>query len=250
MTKKKTDNSEKASAGFNPVPWIAGALLVMGLAVLAGFYWEQNMTIREVRFEGNYFVSTQQLQQQVEVPTGIKPDSLDFMKIIHQVERIPYVQKTDLQVEPGGELLVSITERRPAALLMSDKVKYYVDLEGVVLPKITGKPVDVPLLYGFNAEGTDTLKGEAFYAVRDFLAAMNKKPVSNATISEIAWTSDNGVVALTHENGVKLVFGKTEFKRRLRNWEAFYGEVIKSKGIASMRSIDLRYRNQIVTRES
>jgi phage host-nuclease inhibitor protein Gam len=111
--------------------------------------------------------------------------------------------------------------------------------------------VDVPILYGFNAKPMkDTLKSEAFLAVRDFLTEMGKKQVSNATISEVAWTRDEGVVALTHENGVKLVFGKNDFKSRLRNWEAFYGEVIKTKGIAGMRAIDLRFRGQIITQES
>jgi hypothetical protein len=96
---------------------------------------------------------------------------------------------------------------------------------------------------------TDTLKNDAFEIVSDFLTMALNKKVSNATISEVAWTNDQGVVALTNENGVKLVFCKGDFATRLRNWEAFYGEVVKQKGIDAMRSIDLRFEGQIVTRE-
>jgi hypothetical protein len=81
------------------------------------------------------------------------------------------------------------------------------------------------------------------------LTNVQDREVSNATISEVAWTQKEGIVALTNQNGVKLIFGKGDFDTRLRNWEAFYGEVVKQKGIEAMQSIDLRFEGQIVTQE-
>ncbi len=254
MTENKTHNEsgrKGAKKRLDAMPWIAGAVLALGIAVLAGLYWTRTVTVREVRFEGYHFVNQQELEQSVDIPTGVRPDSLDFMSIIGKVEKIPYVKFADISVEPGGELLISITERQPIAMLAEGERKIYVDEDGLRLPLILGKAVDVPIVYGFSAEPAgDTLKGDAFRAVRDFLVEVNRKPVSDATISEVAWTSGQGVVALTNENGVKLVFGKENFKKRLRNWEAFYGEVIKTKGIAGMRTVDLRFRGQVVTQES
>lgn len=254
MTKsdKHTDAEETTSTGgFNALPWIAGVILILGLAALAGLYWQRTMTIKDVRFAGHYFVTEQELENKVEIPTGVKPDSLDLMGIISEVEEIPYVKFADVQVEPGGNLLIHITERLPIALLADGEDKIYVDEEGLRLELILGKTVDVPILYGFKAKPmSDTLNSESFGAVRDFLVEMRKHRVSDATISEVAWTRNEGVVALTNENGVKLVFGKNDFKNRLRNWEAFYGEIIKTKGIASMRRVDLRFRGQIVSQES
>ncbi len=254
MTEKEThsENSNSAPAkGFNAMPWVAGALLVLGLAALGGLYWNKTMTVTDVSFDGEYFVTEDELREKVDIPTGVKPDSLDFLGIIQQVEEIPYVKYADVRVEPGGDLIINITERKPIALLADGDAKIYVDQDGIRLKLILGKTVDVPILYGFDARPMrDTLNSKAFFAVRDFLTEVQRQQVSNATISEVAWTKDQGVVALTNENGVKLVFGKSDFKTRLRNWEAFYGEVIKTKGIASMRSIDLRFRGQIVTKES
>lgn len=254
MTEKEThnDNPGKASVNsFKALPWVAGAMLVLGIAVIGGLYWDRNMTVKDVRFDGYYYVSQQELQNSIDIPTGIKPDSLDFLSIIEKVEKIPYVKYADVQVEPGGNLLIEIMERQPIALLADGNDKIYVDEDGVRLELLLGKTADVPILYGFDAKPMkDTLKSLAFLAVRDFLKEMERKQVSNATISEIAWTKDEGIVALTNENGVKLVFGKNDFKTRLRNWEAFYGEIVKTKGIAGMRSIDLRFRGQIITQES
>jgi len=253
MTKneKHSDSTEASTTGgFNALPWIAGVLLVLGLAALAGLYWQRTVTVKDVRFAGHYFVTEQELGSKVQIPEGTKPDSLDMMSIINMVEEIPYVKFADVQVEPGGNLLIQVTERQPIALLADGEDKIYIDEDGMRLELILGKTVDVPILYGFRSKPmSDTLKGKAFGAVRDFLVEMKKHQVSDATISEVAWTTEQGVVALTNENGVKLVFGKNDFGTRLRNWEAFYGEIIRTKGIAGMRSVDLRFRGQIVTQE-
>lgn len=251
MAKNKRKNTNNQQTGFNAMPWVAGALFVLGIAVLAGMYWDRTVVVGEIRFDGNYFVPQDKLERQVEIPTGIPPDSLDFLNIIGQVEKIDYVKQAAVNVEPSGDLMIEISERKPIALLADGEQKIYVDEDGIRLPLILGKAVDVPLLYGFESQPmTDTLKSEAWRQARNFLVEMNNRPVSDATISEVAWTTEEGIVALSHENGVKLVFGSDEFGSRLRNWEAFYSEVIREKGIRAMRSVDLRFKGQIVTRES
>lgn len=247
MTKEE-QNSEVRSS-INPLPWIAGAVLVLGLAVLGGLYWSSTMTVSKVQFEGNHFVSIEDLEN-VEVPTGLNPDSMNFADIRNRFERIPYVKRTDISVQPSGNLMIRITERQPIAQLADGSKKIYVDQDGMRLPMILGITVDVPILYGFRATPlNDTLKSEAYKTVSDFLVTVRNNPVSDATISEVVWTKNNGVVALTNQNGVKLIFGKGNFATRLRNWEAFYGKIIKQKGIEKMRSVDLRFEGQIVTRE-
>lgn len=245
---KGTDPASSISSK-NPLPWIAGAVLILGMAVLGGLYWSSTMTVQQVRFEGNHFVSTTDLNN-IEVPTGMSPDSMNFAEIRNHFEQMPYVKHADISVQPSGNLMVHITERQPIAQLADGNRKIYIDQEGVRLPMILGKTVDVPILYGFSATPMeDTLKSDAYKTVSNFLMNVRKNPVSDATISEVAWTKNEGVVALTNQNGVKLIFGSGNFATRLRNWEAFYGEVIKQKGIEKMRSIDLRFEGQIVTRE-
>lgn len=251
MKKNETHNetnTDPASAGIRPLPWIAGALFVLGIAVIAGLYWNSVMKIHEVRFQGNYFVSAGELEE-IDIPTDVSPDSVDFIQIIERIEQIPYVKRADVSVEPSGKLLVTITERQPVALLSGNGQKKYVDGEGLLLPQVRGKAVDVPIVYGLSSR-RDTLNTESFRAVADFLDQVGKRPVSDATISEIAWTEEDGIVALTNQNGVKLIFGKHDFSSRLRNWEAFYSEIVKEKGMEQMRSVDLRFRGQIVTREA
>ncbi|MEX0846044.1 MAG: cell division protein FtsQ/DivIB, partial [Balneolaceae bacterium] len=90
---------------------------------------------------------------------------------------------------------------------------------------------------------------ESFYQVRDFLMKAKIDGFGWATISEVAFEETDGVVALSHENGVKLIFGRNDFEHKLENWKAFYTDVIRTKGIQSMQQVDLRFTDQVVTRE-
>ncbi|MDX1638053.1 MAG: cell division protein FtsQ/DivIB [Balneolaceae bacterium] len=245
-----TDRNKHTTGTGKSITWIGAVLFLLGLAVLAGFYWNRTVTIREVQYAGNRFVSQEELSSQVTVPTGVSPDSVDFMTIINRLEEMPYVKQAAVEVEPSGNLTIQITEREPVALLADGERKVYVDRDGLRMPLRLGKPVDVPILYGFKTEPlSDTLKSEAWTQVRDFLTEIQKQPFTNSTISEIAWTPGEGIVALVYDNGVKLVFGRDDFATKLRNWKAFYAEVIREKGIEKMKTVDLRFEGQIVTRE-
>ncbi|MTI87142.1 MAG: FtsQ-type POTRA domain-containing protein [Balneolaceae bacterium] len=225
--------------------------MVIGVAVVAALYWNRHVTIEEMEVSGIYYTSQEQVIEMAAVPLGIKPDSLDLAQIVQQVEKLNYVKSVVPYVEPSGDLRLTITERQPLALLVDGSHRKYVDAEGVKLNIIDGKTTDLPIVYGFNAQtATDTLHSPAFTQIRDFLVHAKNNKFGWATISEIAYDKVDGVVALSHENGVKLLFGRNNFEIKLENWQAFYTEVIRSKGIKSMRQVDLRFTNQVVSRES
>ncbi len=226
-------------------------MMVLGIAVLAALYWNRNVVVDSVSFDGNNVTSAEELLSQAQVPMGISPDSLNLDEISNRIEQLHYVKHVSSYVEPSGELNFHITERKPIALLIDGDKRAYVDAEGVRLPLEDGFTHDLPLLYGFKAEvGRDTLKSTAFKQISSFLMNAQKDHFGWATISEVAYHPEEGVVALSHENGVKLVFGNNDFQIKLENWKAFYTDVIRVKGIESMQQVDLRFINQVVTRES
>lgn len=239
-----------SSTGLSALPWVVGAVLLLGVAAIAGLYWERTVTVQSVSFANNYFVSEGELRQKVDIPAGIKQDSLNYANIIDSIKEILYVKDAEVKVEPSGDLIIQITEHRPMAMLAEGNHKAYVNAGGLMLPLVPGRAVDVPILYGLEVHPqSDTIQSEPFNTVRNFLDLVRQNPVSDATISEIAWTETEGIVALTNDSGVKLVFGRGDFETRLRNWEAFYAEIIRQKGMSRMQSVDLRFRDQIVTRE-
>ncbi len=246
MTKKK-EHSEKRA---HPLPWIAGIALLLGALVLAGLYWNRTSSIESIEFDGYEYVSLEQLQKQVNIPEGVHPDSLNYDNVIQQIKEIPNIEKVDLKIQPGGTMVVTVSERKPIALLINNTESCFVDSNGVKLQLKSENVPAVPILYGFNVHSlADTLQSKAFKNVSAFLQMLMNNPASNATISEVAWSDKNGVIALTNNGGVKLVFGKDNYQKRLRNWEAFYAQVIRYKGIDQFKSVNLKFAGQIVTHE-
>ena len=224
-------------------------LMVTGIAVLAAMYWNRNVTIQDVKVNDLEFTQYEDIRNAAAVPLGIKPDSLDLNEVIQRVEQLDYVRSVVPYIEPNGSLRLKVSEREPIALLMNGSGRMYVDAEGVRLPILDGKTQNVPLLYGYSTSTDDTLRSESFLQVRDFLMKAKIDGFGWTTISEVVFDETDGVVALSHENGVKLLFGRNNFEHKLENWKAFYAQVVKTKGIQSMQQVDLRFTNQVVTRE-
>lgn len=239
----------KQASNSNLLPWITTILMVTGIAVLAAMYWNKNVTVQDVQLNELYFTEYEEIKKAAAVPMGIKPDSLDLNALIQRVEKLDYVRSATPYIEPSGDLQINISEREPIALLVSGSNRKYVDAEGVRLPILEGKARNVPLLYGYSATSTDTIETESFAQVRDFLMQAKIDGFGWTTISEVVFDDEEGVVALSHENGVKLIFGRNNFETKLENWRAFYAQVVKTKGINAMRQVDLRFTNQVVTRE-
>lgn len=245
MTKKAKNSKSKYS---NPLPWVIGVLVILGLAVAGGIYWHHSNKVEHIQYTGLHFISQKELRKQLNIPTGIQVDSLDYAAIRKKLNAVPYVQNVHFNMSPGGKLTINITERTPIALLIDGSKRAYIDKFGAHLKIKPGRTVNVPVLYGFNIRpGKDTTK--AFKQTLRFLQDLHKNKAADATISEVVWNAKQGIIALTNNNGVKVIFGKSGFTERLRNYNAFYRTVIKKKGINQFHSIDLRFQGQIVTRE-
>lgn len=230
---------------------LTAVLLLVGVSIIAGFYWQRSLTLNEVKVSGLWFLESDEVIEAAKVPLGISPDSLELTPMITRVEQLSYAKKVHPIVEPGGVLTLEIEERIPLGLFIHGSMEKYVDQDGVILPILPKKIANLPLVYGFNiTTAKDTLRSESFKQVRNFLVEAQKHEFAWATLSEVAYDREEGVIALSHENGVKILFGTQDFNQKLANWELFYTEIIREKGIAQVAQVDLRFNDQIITRES
>lgn len=242
--------TETATNKIKISTWITIVSLVTGLAVVAALYWNKHITIQEVMVNDTYFTNKEDVYEIASYAIGVSPDSLDLLKLVHSIKELNYVSSVIPFVEPSGVLRLQVTERQPLALLVNGSERMYVDHEGVKLPILQGKTQNVPLVYGFNAHDlSDTLTGISFTQVRNFLMEAKKNGFGWTTISEVAFIPEKGVVAMNFQNGVKMIFGKGDFRSKLQNWKAFYAQVVRVKGIEHVQQVDLRFTNQVITHE-
>lgn len=226
-------------------------LAIIGGGITLGSYYSSGNTVKSVDVAGNGFTSENDILTKAGNLVSLHADSIRFIDVIEKIETLPYVKRASISVSPSGRLRIGVTERKPMGMFIQGSRRLYVDEDGIKLPLLSGKFVDVPLVYGIGlGSARDTLKSQDFVLVRDFLMATSTHPVASSTLSEIAWTIEEGIVALSHENGIRIVFGKDHFERSLSNWSMFYAQVVAVRGPEKFTTIDLRYGGQIVTRET
>jgi len=226
-------------------------VLLIGGGIVLGGYMNSMTTIRDVVVSGVVFTSEKAILEAAQISHGTHVDSIQFLPAIARLERLPYVNKAGIRVSATGRMTISVTEREPIGLFMQGSRRFYIDAQGVKLPITPGKSINVPLVYGIPIGGLrDTLKSAEFLLLRDFLVTARQYPVAAHTLSEVAWTTNEGIIALSSENGIKVIFGSDRFPNGLRNWDMFYTQVVSRRGPDQFTQIDLRYQGQVVTRET
>ena len=245
MGKSKKHSKNRVSS----ILGITAALLLAGLAVYAGIYMERNTQINAIEFTGNVYTDDETLAGAIESPIGLMADSVRFDQLFYGLKALPYVDDVSVKMSIRGTLTFQISEHEPIAMLIEGPNRAYVSEGGIRLPVMPGAIKNVPLVHGFTARPiADTLNSAAYRQVDQFLRTAKANDIGWITISEVTWNNREGVVALTHENGVRLVFGNDDFYQKMKHWQAFYTDVVARKGIQSFSTIDLRFRDQIVTR--
>jgi cell division protein FtsQ len=254
---KAGDKASTAQEHLRTVRFIVGAVVLsslLGVAVLLGIHKERNTPIQELRLRNAVYTTENELDGIRLDLIGVLPDSLPLADLTMRVQALPYVDTLSIKVEAGGVLIFDLVEYQPIAILEANGREAYVDPSGVVLPVRPGGSGSMPLVYGFPVEpkgrGFAPVSGmKGFAEVAAFLQAARGDAFGWISISEVAWDPAGGVVALSHENGVKVLFGKEDFEEKFQKWTAFYREIVLSKGIGSFQFVDLRFKGQIVTRE-
>ncbi|MEX0929078.1 MAG: FtsQ-type POTRA domain-containing protein [Balneolales bacterium] len=231
------------------LPHMAFSMLLVLIAMGMGWAFNKASVIKEVEVSGNFFTGTGEILSAMSVSEGLRADSLNLLEIMEKVEQLAYIKQAFINRTASGQIGVRVLEREPVALLIEPDRRMYVDGDGIRMPAGPGKSVDVPLLHATEAGmRADTLKGRPFETVNAFLQAARKNELAQITISEVAWAETEGIVVLSHDNGMKLTFGHEDFENRLDKWAGFYAGMIMAEGPGRMSSIDLRFDGQIVTR--
>lgn len=237
------------------IEYLAAALTVIVAASVIGWHVSRSVTITEVSVTGNYMADADEIIRFGGVEKGMHADSIVYLEVIEQVELHPWVASAYVSLSHSGHMRIRVEEEQPMALLVDGGRTALVAESGIILPVILGRLVDVPLLYGFSVaenvnqgELPDTLRSGSFKTARDFFTSLRRYDGLYAMISEVMVTDTDGVVALTDDNAVRLTFGHDQFDKRIRKWQAFQTQVAARKETNQLRSLDLRFRDQIVAR--
>ena len=112
MAKTTVNSTQKRS---KVLPWATSAMLIVGIAVLAAIYWNKNVTVDSVSFQGNNLSTEEQLFEAAKITLGTHPDSLDLDTIIQNIEQVEYVREAIPYVEESIPSISALEQMLTAA---------------------------------------------------------------------------------------------------------------------------------------
>lgn len=190
------------------------------------------------------------------------------------VESKPFVKKAKVYTDMDGRLTVEISQRKPVARFsLRSGHDFYVSDDNRIMPVTTGGAVAVPLVTGSfpvpfekgftgkpgeeSAEnGIFPLQSYLYFTkLINFVRLIGGSAFWDAQIVQInvEGTADRGkwrepqVELIPRVGRHLIIFGELEdVQEKLDKLMLFYGKILDYEGWETYRTIDLRYRDQIV----
>ncbi len=230
---------------------VVGGVLTIGLL---GWQWHSNATVGQVAVTGTSNVVPDTVRRMARVDRGAVMETIDAGLIVDRVTRHPWIEGAEITKQWARRtLMISVTERTPAALVLNEDggPAYYVDRAGYAMPPPDSGGYDVPLVRGLNAE-YHPVQQVAPSSLQTLLKAF---PGTDAEplVAELVFQPDSTFHLITGPIGahdaLTVRLGTGRFPTKLRRLRAFAEQVLRTSPAKNIAEIDLRFRDQIVTRE-
>ncbi|MBK6346680.1 MAG: hypothetical protein IPN08_15235 [Bacteroidales bacterium] len=250
--------------------WIGIVAVVSSLFIFAN-QRQKKLVCPEFRIEIDYqnapvLVTQSNIRQEITRQKikvrGSETGAIEVERIQQLLNDNPFIRQATLTIGVNGVVKASLTQRNPLVRVIDLKGRqFYIDDEGALMPLSTEFPARVIIASGnINPIGKITKKsglndGQPQYkklpAILQeiFIAsiALRKDTFSNAFIEQI-YVNETGELELFPKIGQqKIILGDTtSIDEKLKNLKVFYHAGMKDAGWNTYKTINLKFRNQVV----
>ncbi len=206
--------------------------------------------VRKIEIEGNELFSDQEILDLGNLNLETDIWKIDLDRAGNQIGSQPFIEKVYIERLLPDRLRIHILEKHPVALLQFESAFYCIDREGLILPSITGKNYDLPILSGdfkggvhVGSRASGNVIGQGLQFIRLIL---NICPSLYSQISEVVVGMEEGLLLYTNQTTVPVWIGKEEYVRKIHYLEAILVELALQEKFSQVRYIDLRFGDQVV----
>jgi cell division protein FtsQ len=252
---------------FHIIIW---GLLVAGVVLLIAFAEKkhsetvcESFELKIINEGENALTSEDDIRRQIiavtDTLTGKTLAEIEPVEIYSVLDRNPYIKYADIKTSIDGRMNVEVTLRQAIARFINkDGLSYYVDRDGWIMPLNTGYPSRVVIISGHISDGinreemgklhvdslpeTSPVRGLYRLAVYIHTDDFLKRLISQVYMDR------QGELELSPMIGnYSILFGKIEgMNKKFEKLTAYYFKGAGKAGWIDYRSIDLRYKNQVI----
>ncbi|MEA1876987.1 MAG: hypothetical protein U9N86_08980 [Bacteroidota bacterium] len=168
-------------------------------------------------------------------------DSINKAYVKERVMDIPQVRNVEVFFTPDGLFHIKIWQRIPVMRVITDKLSYYLDREGEILPVSSRFSARVPVFTG-NIEMNKINEG-----LFELASYLNSDPFWDAQIDQVQVWSLRNIELVPRIGDHKIFIGDSEgLEWKFRKLRALYETALPVVGWNCYESIDLRFGDQVV----
>lgn len=205
-----------------------------------------NRKVKEVKvnFEAgaNLFVTAESVDklliQNGKPIEGQYKEILDLKDLEDKLDAHAMIADADVYMTLDGVVGATVKQRKPLARVQT-KTPFYIDEEGKTMPLSTNYSARVPLVTGVSKEQVNEIYPLLNYLQEDNVLATQVVGISRDKTGDYSLT----LRVLNY----KVIVGKIEqLSSKFSNYKAFYQKAIKDNSLEVYKSIDLRFKGQVV----
>jgi cell division protein FtsQ len=225
----------------------------VGAAIAARRYVTQSpqFGLRDLKIEGLHRHSEAEVRQTAGLALGQNVVEIDLDAVRAKLERDPWIERATVTRKLPASLAIEIVEREAAAIVALPNGAYLATAEGVAFKRMEdGDPVDLPVVTGVEANelsplgsevapiasasanaasvasapaagpnlvgAEESMRAQLVRRALDLAAEAERVGVFGGRVQELHVEPDGGITASLGKRAVRVSFGKTSFRAKVR----------------------------------
>lgn len=165
-------------------------------------------------------------------------ENLDLNKSELRLVDNAMIRDAEVSVSLDGLLKAVVQPRKPIARIMGS-TNAYLDQDNLIMPLSKEHTVNVPLVYGFNEKVQDQ--------TYELINRIRSEEFLNSSFTQIDFDKDQEVTLSVRAFDFKVKLGKVEkLDHKMINYQALIAKMQKDNRLDELKTIDLRFDNQVV----
>jgi len=239
-------------------------LLVVNLIIFLSFTGseQEHITCTQVNIEidnqtsGNYFVDKEAVGHiitnhlHINSIVGAAVKDLNPYILENVLLGNPFIKKVKVYKDIAGSLNIQIVQKRPVARVFTDKLDYYIDEDGGKFTFCTSYTARVPVVNGYFFESMaykDSMVTKEGKMVYNYLKAIDTSAYFKSMTEEIYINEEGDLTIVPKIGPNEIIFGDDkDLSDKLNKMYTFYSKVLNTVGYNHYKSINLKFRNEVV----
>ena len=234
---------------------------IFGLLAMANTY-QKNMVVKEIQvdfFSGEQatLIDAEDAQEIVgmgeeKVLIGETIDEIQLAELEDSLRKSPFVADAEVFKSLLGVLHMEVELRKPVARIINNSGTHlYVDAQGNKFPTTRKHTAYVPLIRGdFDETVVDTFACSTIESAIPVVNYIVQDSFWNAQIAEIVIQQSGALVLHQQVGEMKIEFGQpVRIEEKFLNLMDFYRQVLPEVGWKYYRTVDLKYKGQVIGRK-